>query len=157
MRLYHGSDREIKKPDTLHSRLDVDFGKGFYATSIYEQAVKWAQRFHLRQGKGVVSVYNFDEDCLKKCSALVFEEHTEEWLDFISKCRKKLDDTKYDVVMGGVANDRVFNTIELYHAELITREDAIQRLKFVQPSMQICFRTQSIMDIYLHYERSENI
>ena len=34
MILYHGSDREIVKPDILHSRKEVDFGAGFYTTQI---------------------------------------------------------------------------------------------------------------------------
>ena len=42
MRLYHGSYLEIKSPDLLHSRKNVDFGLGFYTTPLYEQAVNWA-------------------------------------------------------------------------------------------------------------------
>ena len=41
MNLYHGSYLEITKPDLKHSRQNVDFGGGFYTTSLYEQAVKW--------------------------------------------------------------------------------------------------------------------
>ena len=40
MILYHGSYPEIQTPDLLHSRENVDFGRGFYTTPIYEQAVK---------------------------------------------------------------------------------------------------------------------
>lgn len=41
MILYHGSYLEITKPDLKYSRANVDFGRGFYTTLIYEQAVKW--------------------------------------------------------------------------------------------------------------------
>ena len=41
MILYHGSFLEIAKPDLLHSRSNVDFGRGFYVTPLYEQAAKW--------------------------------------------------------------------------------------------------------------------
>lgn len=41
MILYHGSFLEIKKPDFIHSRLNLDFGRGFYVTPLYEQAAKW--------------------------------------------------------------------------------------------------------------------
>ena len=34
MILYHGSYLAIEKPDLLHSRPNLDFGKGFYLTSI---------------------------------------------------------------------------------------------------------------------------
>ncbi len=41
MKLYHGSFLSIEKPDLLHSRKNLDFGRGFYTTPLYEQAVKW--------------------------------------------------------------------------------------------------------------------
>lgn len=50
MILYHGSFLEIVKPDLVHSRLSVDFGRGFYVTSLYEQAAKWCGKFK-RRGK----------------------------------------------------------------------------------------------------------
>lgn len=152
MKLYHGSNVAVKKPDIEHSRLEVDFGKGFYATSVYEQAAKWAERFKRRDGVGIVSTYEFDESCLQANNVLIFEKYTTEWLNFISKCRKDKDDTTYDIVMGGVANDKIFNTIELYWENLITEEEAIRRLKFLKPNMQICFRNQRIIDTYLHFE-----
>ena len=34
MILYHGSFIEISSPDLRHSRVNVDFGRGFYATPI---------------------------------------------------------------------------------------------------------------------------
>ena len=48
MILYHGSYLEIKSPDLEHSRKNVDFGCGFYLTPIYEQAVKWCEKFKLQ-------------------------------------------------------------------------------------------------------------
>ena len=41
MILYHGSYLEIQTPDLVHSRDNVDFGRDFYTTPLYEQAVKW--------------------------------------------------------------------------------------------------------------------
>ena len=45
MKLYHGSDVAVSAPDVNHSREKIDFGRGFYVTPVYEQAVKWAERF----------------------------------------------------------------------------------------------------------------
>ena len=50
MKLYHASTLCIKKPDVLHSRDKLDFGRGFYMTSIREQAIRYAERF-TRKGK----------------------------------------------------------------------------------------------------------
>jgi len=41
MILYHGSNVEVSRPDILHSRKNVDFGQGFYMTSLIEQANNW--------------------------------------------------------------------------------------------------------------------
>ena len=57
----------------------------------------------------------------------------------------------YDIIEGGIANDRVFNTIELYDAGLITKEEALTRLKYEKPNNQICIITQQIVDDYLHF------
>ncbi len=49
MKLYHCSYLSIELPDILHSRDYLDFGKGFYLTSIHEQAVFYGARFKRRQ------------------------------------------------------------------------------------------------------------
>ena len=63
----------------------------------------------------------------------------------------------YHVVIGGVANDKVFNTVELYFDNLIGKKEAIRRLRYEKPNLQICFRTQKALDEYLYYEGSEQI
>ena len=40
MIVYHGSDIVVENPDVLHSYRPLDFGKGFYVTSVREQAVR---------------------------------------------------------------------------------------------------------------------
>ena len=51
MKLYHSSNVIVERPDTQHSRKYLDFGRGFYLTSLHEQAVRYAQRFK-RRGRG---------------------------------------------------------------------------------------------------------
>lgn len=71
MILYHGSSVEVPMPDILHSRSNVDFGRGFYTTPIYDQARKWEEKFSRRGKRAVVSRYRFDETALKSETALV--------------------------------------------------------------------------------------
>ena len=157
MILYHGSYIEVAHPDLLHSRKNVDFGRGFYVTPLREQAEKWCGKFK-RQGKqGVLSRYDFDEDMLSRCKVLRFDSYSEEWLDFIVSCRRGEDTTDDDIVIGGVANDKVFNTIELYFDGLIDKSAAISRLRYEKPNIQICFRNQQIIDNCLHFEGSDTI
>lgn len=157
MILYHGSYMTVDKPDIVHSRRNVDFGQGFYTTSILEQAVRWCGKFKNRGKDGILSKYSFDENNFAKCKVLKFESYSEEWLDFILSCRNGKDNTDYDVVIGGVANDRVFNTIELYFDHLIDKKEALRRLCYEKPNVQVCFRTQRVIDQFLFFEGSEKI
>ena len=154
MILYHGSFIEINKPDLKHSRPNVDFGKGFYTTPIYEQAVKWCSKFKKRGKNGIATRYEFDENDYKALKILKFDSYSEEWLDFILNCRSGKDNTDYDMVIGGVANDKVFNTVELFFDGLIDKTEAIGRLQYEKPNLQIAFRTDKALT-YLHFEGSE--
>ena len=87
MILYHGSFLEIAKPDLVHSRPKVDFGRGFYVTPLY---------------------------------------------------------------------DKVFNTVELFFDGLIDKTEAINRLRYEKPNLQICFRTEKALSL-LHFEGSETL
>ena len=156
MILYHGSSVIVETPDLIHSRINVDFGKGFYTTPFYEQAKKWCDRFKASRKGGFISYYEFDESSYNKLKVLKFETYSEEWLDFIVSSRKGLDQTDYDLVIGGVANDKVFNTVELFTDGLINKIEAIRRLKYEKPNLQISFRTKRSLD-YLHFKRSEKL
>lgn len=157
MILYHVSYMEVSKPDLLHSRLNVDFGRGFYTTPIFDQAVKWCSKYKHRGRDGVLSEYLLNDEALENCKVLKFETYSEEWLDFILSCRKGSDETDYDIVIGGVANDKVFNTIELYYDGLIDKTEALKRLRYENPNLQICFRTQEVIEKYLSFEGSRKV
>lgn len=157
MKLYHGSYLPIPSPDFEHSRTNVDFGRGFYTTPIYEQAVNWCKKFQ-RQGKtGVISSYGFDEAAYQTLEVLCFESYSEQWLDFILTCRSGKDTSNYDIVVGGVANDKVFNTVELYFEHLIDKAEAIKRLRYEKPNLQLCFRSERAIRQYLTFEGSEEV
>ena len=81
---------------------------------------------------------------------------SEEWLDFILNCRSGKDSTDYDLVVGGVANDKVFNTVELFFDGLIDKTEAINRLRYEKPNLQICFRTEKALSL-LRFEGSETL
>lgn len=157
MILYHGSYEEIVKPDILHSRVNVDFGRGFYVTPLLEQAQKWCKKFEGKGKRAFVSVYTLDERAFEEYKVLKFESYSEEWLDFVLTCRRGEDISDYDIVMGGVANDKVFNTVELFFDGLIDKKEAIKRLRYEKPNFQIAFRAQEVIERYLHFERSERL
>ena len=156
MILYHGSYLEIAKPDLFHSRSNVDFGRGFYVTPLHEQAAKWCGKFKRRGKDGIISRYAFDESREAELKTLKFDSYSEDWLDFILNCRSGKDATDYDLVAGCVANDKVFNTVELFLDGLIDKTEAINRLRYDKPNLQICFRTKTALKL-LRFEGSEMV
>ncbi|HIZ32753.1 MAG TPA: DUF3990 domain-containing protein [Candidatus Bacteroides merdigallinarum] len=156
MKLYHASPFIITQPDIYHSREHLDFGKGFYLTILREQACQYAQRFLLRGKTAYINHYVLDDE-LSEFNVKKFEQYDEEWLDYVSKCRKGIALTKYDIVEGGIANDRVFNTIDLYFAGLIAKEEALGRLAFEYPNHQLCILNQNVINRHLHFSDVEKI
>ena len=73
MILYHGSFQEVSNPDLEHSRTNVDFGRGFYTTPIYAQAIKWSEKFKNRGWSGIISSYTIDEHYFEILKVLSFE------------------------------------------------------------------------------------
>lgn len=156
MKLYHASPLVIKQPDVYHSREYLDFGKGFYLTSLYDQARKYAMRFLLRKQKAYINEYMLD-DGLPNFKTKFFQSYDEEWLDYVGKCRKGTQDELFDLVEGGIANDKVFNTIDLYFAGAMSKDDALGRLAFEHPNHQLCILNQEVIIHHLHFISAEEI
>jgi len=158
MILYHGSSKVIEKPNISFSRDNTDFGKGFYTTSIKTQAEKWTKRSKRRLGYGVLSIYEVDDIELRKNVSLIeFESYSIQWLDFVSKSRMGELVGNYDLVIGGVANDDVYNTLTIYFRGYIDKEEAIKRLQYEKPNVQYCFRNQNVINKYLKFTGQENL
>lgn len=64
MRLFHGSTVTVKRPNIQKGRKATDFGKGFYTTTNFEQAKKWAllKKNREQSEKAIVSVYEVPDD-----------------------------------------------------------------------------------------------
>lgn len=158
--VYHGSITIVNNPLCSVGRDDLDFGKGFYLTDIYEQAQRWAIRQkEEKDGTPIVNIYEFDIDSVKhRYNYLFFKEYNEEWLNFIVRNRngEKLWE-KYDVIEGGIANDRVILTVNMYMMGLMTADVALQRLAQHRPNNQICILNQEIVDKHLTFIKSDII
>lgn len=157
MIVYHGSNIIVDKPNIEFSRKELDFSKGFYVTELYEQAEKWSKRKLNDDDIAYVSIYELDNNIFINEKVLKFDSYSKEWLDFISICRMGKDDTDYDVVVGGIANDKVFDTIELYFDKLISADEAIGRLKYEKVNNQICIRKQELIEKYLKFIKADTI
>ena len=158
--VFHGGTDVIEKPLCKVGRKNLDFGQGFYVTNMRSQAVSWAQNIALKRGENpVLNVYNLDkEEVLQKFRCKIFTAYDAEWLDFIVANRTGHNVAKnFDYVEGGVANDRIIDTINLYIAGLMDYDKALKRLSEHQPNNQICILNQTIIDNYLTYNGTRNI
>ncbi len=158
--VFHGGTDVIEKPLCKVGRKNLDFGQGFYVTNMRSQAVSWAQNIALKRGeKPVLNVYDLDkEEVLQKFRCKIFTAYDAEWLDFIVANRTGHNVAKdFDYVEGGVANDRIIDTINLYIAGLMDYDKALKRLSEHQPNNQICILNQTIIDNYLTYNGTRNI
>lgn len=156
MILYHSSSVEVRKPDTTHSRLYLDLGKGFYLTSIHEQAVRYAERFLRRKKTAWLNTYRL-KDNLEGWKVLHLETYNKQWLDFVSSCRNGNDTSDYDMVIGGIANDRVILTLDRYFQKELTQEQALGLLKYERPNIQYCIRSEQLLKQCLTFISSHQL
>lgn len=86
MILYHGSTECVDNPEIRKGDVYLDFGVGFYTTTSFEQAMRWAKikMKRNRANLGYVSVYEFDmENAERFLNIKRFECANEEWLNFV--------------------------------------------------------------------------
>ena len=156
MMVYHGGAAAVPNPDLSHSRKAVDFGAGFYVTPILDQAMRWGEKRKRRSGAATVSRYEYDEAGASSLKILRFEGYSEDWLDFIVRCRDLKDESDWDIVAGGVANDKVFDMLEAFFDGFATRAQTIDRLRMETPNLQMCFRAAAALQT-LKFVGSEQI
>lgn len=153
MEVYHTSNVCVKNPDTVHSRRELDSGPGFYFTTIRQQAEKYAFRFIKRNEPAFLNIYDFSE-CWKGWRVKRFDCYGEEWLDFVISCRNGDVVGDYDLIVGGIADDKVFDTLDLYTDKLISKDEAIKRLAYVKPNIQYCIRTDAMLKQCITFKAS---
>ncbi len=148
MRLYHGSNVEVRKPSLRLSRKKTDFGRGFYTTTSAEQAEHWTsiKIDRAKSGRRVVSVFEVDDDLLTNSGIKIREFHgpDEAWLNFVVDSRKGVQHD-YDLVFGPVANDKVFTVVNLYENGVIDAPAAIAQLKAYKTYDQLSFHTERVI------------
>ena len=156
--LYHGSNVIVKHPLVNIGRKDLDFGPGFYLTPLLEQASKWAVRIKTirRAEHAIINIYNFHLPINYRIKR--FDAYDKEWLDFIVDSRAGKQPWKsFDIVEGGVADDRVIDAVEAYINGYADVEHTLSKLLYHKPNYQICILNQEIVDKYLQFQSYERI
>ena len=158
MRLFHGSLSQVELPRIMPRDLyrPLDFGTGFYTTTDFEQASRWVR---IRLGRnhdsdvGFVMAYDFDEAFITSTGLTVkrFDGVSAEWLNFIAANRLQCNvEHGYDIVIGPVANDRVYTVLNLYEGGFIDEHSAIDRMKAYRLADQVLFHTEKALSGLTH-------
>ena len=157
MILYHGSNAIVKKPKLVEQNRFLDFGYGFYTTTNKEQAESFSKKVIVRRGgKPIVNVYEFDDNAHADLDIKRFSAPDEEWLDFVSAHRSgSYEGKKYDVIIGAVANDDVYRTLQVYSSGLLTKEQALEALKVKKLFNQYVFATEKALNFLRFIETKE--
>ena len=151
MILYHGSDVIVSAPGVEYSTRNLDFGKGFYTTSIKEQAMRWAQRKALINS--FVSV--FEANISSDLKVLDLTNNLDEWIDFVCECRDGSQVfSSYDLIIGKVADDKVFKVVDMYKNEIWDKARALSEMKIYEKCDQIMFATQNAIDSSLVFKEN---
>lgn len=158
MIVYHGTTEQIEQPDVKYSKKYLDFGRGFYLTTFEEQAKKWAMRKSMRQAKtAIVNIYDLKEN-LADYRVLTFEKENEKWLDFVCGCRKGNPLNKdYDIIIGNVADDDVFKTVDMYFRGLWDKKKVLEELRYCKMNNQICIVNQTTLNQVLMFKGSYEV
>lgn len=159
MILYHGSTELVDVPEIRKGDFYLDFGVGFYTTTSYEQAERWA-KIKMRRNNmntGYVSVYEFDlekaeqELCIKR-----FDVADEAWLTFVVNNRKgEVINDDADMHIGPVADDNVYQSIRLFETGAYDVEYTVKKLKTEVLHDQWTLHTDEILKYLTFVEAKE--
>ncbi|MFV0343973.1 MAG: DUF3990 domain-containing protein [Anaerocolumna sp.] len=149
--LYHGTNVKFDTVDLKHSRDKRDFGRGFYTTSIKEQAHSWAETMYIRYGGQGQYVMKFKLRLREDLNIKVFCGISREWLTMI-KNNRLFGGTQhdYDIVIGPVADDNTIRTVSLYVAGIYNEDIALEKLRPYEAHDQVSLHTTKAL-LYLEY------
>lgn len=104
-----------------------------------------------------MNVYELSDD-LEKYNVLQFRHENEKWLDFVCACRKGVNLYKnYDIIIGAVANDDVFKTVDMYFRGIWSKKKALDELRYYKMNDQICVINQDVLDKKLHFQKAYQV
>ncbi|MBQ7226964.1 MAG: DUF3990 domain-containing protein [Clostridia bacterium] len=142
--VYHGSNTIVDAPKILKYKRPLDFGGGLYVTTSEKQARNWAitVAYRNRTSHKCINKYDFDFETAKlELKVICFDIADEAWLDFICANRQGLDVGDYDIVIGPVADDKVYRVVVEYENGDVDKDTALKKLKTETLCDQILFHT----------------
>ena len=153
MILYHGTNCSFDVIDLEKSKPNKDFGRGFYLSADYNQALDMA-RIKVNQmhcGEPVVLKFEIKDEAMMNLNVLQFDDYSKEWAKFILANRNNLSNKPvhdYDVVIGPIANDKVGVQLWRYENQVIDLETLVEKLRFMKGiTIQYFFGTEKAISL----------
>lgn len=138
LKLYHASNNIINKPDINHGRSNADFGKGFYLSLDLEFTKKWNSGTN-----SYINIYELDLNDLN----IKYLNQNKEWFNYILNNRQNNDLLKdYDVIIGPISNDTLFDTFGLLTSGYIKEKKALKVLKNGPKYIQVVIKSEKALN-----------
>ena len=140
LRLFHTGYEAVPRPDPTVGRPDADFGAGFYLSDDAEFSKRWAR---IRRGRDtVLNEYEFSLDGLN----VLLLDRDEAWYRLIFQNRAGTvglpADRDWDVVIGPIANDTLYDTGGLLTSGLLTPAQALSLYRIGPCYRQIAVKSE---------------
>lgn len=172
VRLYHGSEVIVERPEFGKGARHNDYGKGFYCTENPELAREWACA---KQKNGYVNIYDLDMTGLSVLNlndpqynilnwlAILADNRTywqngsisEDAKDYI-KTHFLLDISGYDVIIGYRADDSYFSFAQDFVAGVISLEKLSEAMRLGKLGEQIVLKSPKAFD-QIEFVGCENV
>jgi len=142
MRLYHVGFSEIKTPDLKIGRKNADFAQGFYLSNDLEFSYKWAKT--RIDSNTYLNTYELDITSLN----IKEFKRDNEWFNYIFKNRNNYEDElkDYDVIIGPIANDTIYNTWGILTSGYVSNDKALEVLTSGPIYYQVVIKTEKALN-----------
>lgn len=152
IKLYHGTDHIIEKPDISLGKTYNDYGRGFYCTESLEMAKEWACK---NNKDGYVNIYEINTNELKVLNLLDGKHNVLNWIALLLKNRTFTlqdeialdaknylienflpDISMYDVIIGYRADDSYFSYAQSFISNTLPLRSLNQALRLGKLGLQ---------------------
>lgn len=155
-KLYHGTANKFETFDFNKAKPFKDFGRGYYLTTDFIQAQKWAQKRADNLNETYIYSYEINHVDSKEWKVLELLQYDENWVDFIAKCRIEGYETEHDIIYDKMADNRfheIAEALQQYAAHEIDSQEVVSRIKWNNHEAdQYCFKTERALGLLKNRE-----
>lgn len=150
-RLYHGTDQQFDSFDFSRAKMFKDFGKGFYLTTSFRQAQRWAQKKAYQKEYTYIYSYRIAPVNTDEWDILELLRYDQTWLDFICQSRMRGKETGYDIIYDRMADNQyteISKVLQNYYSGKISADNALEKIKWTDFSAdQYCFKNERALSL----------